>query len=113
MTTKDCPETLDTCTSGTSVDTHSDPDESPSTVPALMVKATPFRPALSRPSLEEDPRGEPGAPPQAWAWAWTRLGQVLSAMGDSCFFFRIPVFTQEATSEQQEVGIFSKPRRRG
>lgn len=86
-----------------SAGTHSDPDESPSTVPALMVRATPFscsgRPALARPSLEEDPRGEPGASPRAWPWPWTRLGQALSTMGDSCFFFRIPAVKQEAESE--------------
>lgn len=57
-----------------------------------MVKATPFngsgRLAFARPSLEEDPRGEPGASPQGCLW--TRLGQFLSTMGDSCFFFRMP-----------------------
>lgn len=83
------------------VDTHSDPEESPSTVPALMVKATPFscsgRPAFARAPLEEDPRGEPGTSPQGWLW--TRLGQFLSTMGESCFFFRIPAFKQEAASE--------------
>lgn len=95
--------TADACPSGTlsQRDTHSDPDESPSTVPALMVRATPFScsggPALARPSLEEDPRGEPGASPRAGPW--TRLGQVLSTMGESCFFFRIPAVKQEAESE--------------
>lgn len=67
-----------------------------------MVKATPLgcsgRPALDRPSLEEDPLGEPGASLQGWLW--TRLGQVLSTMGESCFLFRIPAFTQEEACER-------------
>lgn len=78
------------------LDTHSDPDESPSTVPALMVRATPFScsggPVLACPSLEEDPRGEPRAS------LGTRLGQFLSTMGESCFFFRIPALQPEAAS---------------
>lgn len=69
--------------------THSEPDESPSTVPALIVRATPFscsgRLGLARPSLEEDPRGEGGS------LGW-RAGMLLSTMGESCFFFRIPAW---------------------
>lgn len=79
------------------VNTHSDPDESPSTVPALMLMATPFswsgRLGLAepaRPSLEEDPRGDavPGVLSQSSLWM--RLKPFLSTIGESCFFFRIP-----------------------
>lgn len=75
----------------------SDPDESPSTVPALILMATPFswsgrlgltRPA--RPSLDDDPCGD--AAPGAFSESslWRRLRPFLSTMGESCFFFRIP-----------------------
>ena len=87
--------------------THSDPDESPSTVPALMVMATPLRwsaggglGAAGRPSLEEEEeegdgepparRGDPGPWPAPDSSLWIRWSPFRSAMGDSCFFFRIP-----------------------
>lgn len=79
------------------VDTHSDPEESPSTVPALILMATPFswsgRTDLAGPArltLDEDPCGDtvPGTFPPGSLWMW--LGQFLSTIGDSCFFFRIP-----------------------
>ena len=79
------------------IDTHSDPDESPSTVPALMLMATPFSwsggPGLggrARQSLEEDPSGD--AVPGAFSHSslWMRLRPFLSTIGESCFFFRIP-----------------------
>ena len=87
--------------------THSDPDESPSTVPALMVMATPLRlsarggfGAPGRPSLEEEEeegegepparRGDPGPWPAPDSSLWIRWSPFRSAMGDSCFFFRIP-----------------------
>lgn len=79
------------------VNTHSDPDESPSTVPALMLMATPFSwsgrlgfAGPARPSLEEDPHGDsvPGAFSQSSLWM--RLRPFLSTIGESCFFFRIP-----------------------
>ena len=82
------------CCVSSCVNTHSDPDESPSTVPALMLMATPFswsgRLALAgaaRLSLEEDPCGDavPGM-----SSLWMRSRPFLSTIGDSCFFFRIP-----------------------
>lgn len=78
-------------------DTHSDPDESPSTVPALMLRATPFSwsgklrlAEAARLSLEEDPWGD--AVPGAFSHSslLMRLKLFLSTMGESCFFFRIP-----------------------
>lgn len=70
--------------------THSDPDESPSTVPALMLRATPFsRSGLGLParlSPEDDPCGEAAPSP-----CWPRGRPFLSTIGESCFFFRIPV----------------------
>lgn len=108
------------------VNTHSDPDESPSTVPALMLMATPFswsgRPGLAgpaRPSLEEDPRGDavPGAFSQSSLWM--RLRPFLSTIGESCFFFRIPA--QERNSfkikscqcHYLESGIILRPHGKG
>lgn len=79
------------------INTHSDPDESPSTVPALMLMATPFSwsgmlglAGPARLSLEEDPCGDalPGAFPQSSLLM--RLRPFLSTIGESCFFFRIP-----------------------
>lgn len=78
--------------------THSDPDESSSTVPlALMLRATPFSCSgtlalapLPFPSLEEEPREEAGPAALTDSSLWIRLMPFLSAMGDSCFFFKMP-----------------------
>jgi len=78
-------------------DTHSDPDESPSTVPALMRRATPFswsgRLGLAGParlSLEEDPCGDADPGALSHSSLWIRCRPFLSTIGESCFFFRIP-----------------------
>lgn len=78
-------------------DTHSDPDESPSTVPALMLMATPLRwsgmlglARPTRPSLEDDPCGDAVSSVCSHSSLWMRLRQFLSTIGDSCFFFNIP-----------------------
>lgn len=71
--------------------THSDSDESLSSVFVSPLTDAPFRRSRlappPRPSLEEGPREEAESPD---SWLCMRLMAFLSAMGDSCFFFRIP-----------------------
>lgn len=79
------------------IDTHSDPDESPSTVPALMLITTPFswsgRLGLGGParlSLPDDSCGDTVPGGFSHSSLWIRLKPFLSTIGESCFFFRIP-----------------------
>lgn len=91
--------------------THSDPEESPSTVPALTLSATPFSCSasellvgLARPLLEAEPGGDAVA---RWSLCTWLAGQLLSTMGDSCFFFRMPAGAEQVEQLEDEKRLFS------
>lgn len=97
------------------MDTHSDPEESPSTVPDLILRATPFswsgREVLAgpdRPSLEVDPCGDavPWTFPRGSLCTWL-AGQLLSTMGDSCFLFRMPAVEENSVRKTNKQKTFN------